>query len=83
MPGGGRTNREHFGSGVAVAAGVESDLVDLLYDPQTSGGLLLAVDPAARRTAVAAALAAAGVPALAIGRRRSDAAEAAILTGAI
>ena len=42
MPGGGRTNRDHFGGGVAVAAGVESDLVDLLFDPQTSGGLLLA-----------------------------------------
>ena len=67
MPGGGRTNREHFGGGVAVAAGVESDLVDLLFDPQTSGGLLLAVDPAAA-DAVAAALAAAGVAAARIGR---------------
>ena len=44
IPGGARTNRDHFAAGVSVAPGVEGDLVDLLYDPQTSGGLLIAVD---------------------------------------
>jgi selenide,water dikinase len=34
------SNREHFGSGVKVGAGVDDDTMDLLYDPQTSGGLL-------------------------------------------
>jgi selenide,water dikinase len=43
IPGGGRTNREHFSPGVQVAADIDGDLMDLLYDPQTSGGLLLAV----------------------------------------
>ena len=43
IPGGGRTNREHFGARVRVADGIDADLVDLLYDPQTSGGLLVAV----------------------------------------
>jgi selenide, water dikinase len=42
-PGGGRTNAEHFGGGVTVAAGLDPRRVQLLYDPQTSGGLLVAV----------------------------------------
>jgi selenide,water dikinase len=66
LPGGGRTNREHFAHGVTVAADVAPDLVDLLYDPQTSGGLLLALDPA-QANAIAAALESAGVAAAVIG----------------
>ena len=45
MPGGGRTNAQHFGDGEACGAGVPPDVVQLLHDPQTSGGLLVAVDP--------------------------------------
>jgi len=67
IPGGGRTNREHFGEHVRVAAGIDSDLVDLLYDPQTSGGLLVAI-AASEAEALAAAFASAGVPAIRIGR---------------
>jgi selenide, water dikinase len=44
VPGGGRTNAQHFGAGVRFAAELEFDIVQLLHDPQTSGGLLLAVD---------------------------------------
>lgn len=44
MPGGGRTNARHFESGIRVAAGVPADLVQLLHDPQTSGGLLVSID---------------------------------------
>jgi selenide,water dikinase len=77
IPGGGRTNREHFGPGVAAAQGLPAELLDLLYDPQTSGGLLLAVDPAGA-DAVRTALEAAGVPAVLIGRAL-PAAGAAIL----
>jgi selenide, water dikinase len=66
IPGGGRTNREHFGSRVSVAEGVAADLVDLLYDPQTSGGLLVAVEPS-RADAICSALIAAGVAAVRIG----------------
>ncbi len=44
IPGGGRTNREHFAAGVQIPSDLDGDLIDLLYDPQTSGGLLLAVD---------------------------------------
>jgi selenide,water dikinase len=45
-PGGGRTNRDHFGAGVSGAAGLDARRVQLLFDPQTSGGLLVAVDAA-------------------------------------
>jgi selenide,water dikinase len=44
-PGGGRTNVQHFGSGVETGPGLDPRLVQLLYDPQTSGGLLAAVAP--------------------------------------
>jgi len=43
IPGGGRTNAEHFGPDVLVAPGVPADLVTVLHDPQTSGGLLASV----------------------------------------
>ena len=59
-PGGARTNREHFGPGVRVLADADASLVDLLYDPQTSGGLLIAVS-SPQANAVTSALSAAGV----------------------
>ena len=43
VPGGGKTNREHFQGRTSIAAGVPAELADLLFDPQTSGGLLIAV----------------------------------------
>jgi selenide, water dikinase len=46
VPGGGRTNAQHFGARTEVQAGVDGRLLQILYDPQTSGGLLVAVDPA-------------------------------------
>ena len=42
-PGGGRTNQQHFGGGVEAAAGLDPRRVQLLHDPQTSGGLLIAI----------------------------------------
>lgn len=65
-PGGGRTNLEHFGGGVTVAAGLDPKRVQLLYDPQTSGGLLVAIPPEAAGAA-RDALAAAGVAAHRVG----------------
>lgn len=67
IPGGGRTNRQHFGEGADVDAAVDPDVLDLLFDPQTSGGLLIAVAPAAV-PAAAAGLAAAGCLAASVGR---------------
>ena len=62
-PGGLASNLEHFERGVAAAAGIDQDLLWLMYDPQTSGGLLMAaapehadkVDRALMRAGVAAA----------------------------
>jgi selenide, water dikinase len=60
------SNQDHFGRGVRLDASVGSDLECVLYDPQTSGGLLLAVAAeVAERTL--ARLVAAGVPAVNIG----------------
>jgi selenide,water dikinase len=39
------SNRTYFAEGTSVARTVPVELQDLLYDPQTSGGLLIAVDP--------------------------------------
>jgi selenide,water dikinase len=67
VPGGGRTNRQHFGERVTIDPEVPADVVDLLFDPQTSGGLLIAVaiDLGA---SVLDKLRAVGVPAVLIGQ---------------
>jgi selenide,water dikinase len=65
-PGGGRTNAEHFGAGLTVASGLDPRRVQLLHDPQTSGGLLAAVAPDAAAEALVR-LAGAGVVAHLIG----------------
>ena len=64
--GGMASNRDYFGSGVQVGSGLDDDLVALMYDPQTSGGLLIFVG-AEQGDALAAALAAAGVMGAEIG----------------
>ena len=66
LPGGGYANREHFGARVNATAGDPARLA-LLYDPQTSGGLLIAVEPGIEPE-IAARLADAGVRAARIGR---------------
>ena len=60
------TNREHFSSTVRVSAGLDPALVDLCYDPQTSGGLLVTV-AAAGAEVLAAELDRNGVQASRIG----------------
>ena len=59
--GGMSSNRAHFGGRVAMPSGISRDLEDLLYDPQTSGGLLISVSADAR-TGLEGALATANVP---------------------
>jgi selenide,water dikinase len=43
FPGGASDNRQYFGGQVRFAAGLDEASQMLLFDPQTSGGLLLAV----------------------------------------
>ena len=66
LAGGLRKNREFVGGCVSFPAGFAVDLQYLLYDPQTSGGLLVAVDSAGSDDACAA-LTKAGCPAMRIG----------------
>jgi selenide,water dikinase len=65
--GGGDTNRDHFGAAVEIVSSIPADLMSLLYDPQTSGGLLIAVDRAAVGEA-AVVLAEAQVAAVLVGQ---------------
>ena len=43
IPGGASSNRDFFSCRVEVDSGVQALLVDLFYDPQTSGGLLVSL----------------------------------------
>jgi selenide,water dikinase len=65
--GGASHNRRFTAPALAVADGVAPELVALAHDPQTSGGLLAAIDPD-RLAAVEADLEAAGVGAWRVGR---------------
>jgi selenide,water dikinase len=66
-PGGGRTNQQHFGPRVSIAASVTDAMRLVIFDPQTSGGLLVAVDPSATAHVIGR-LHDAGVPAVVVGR---------------
>jgi selenide,water dikinase len=67
LPGGGKTNRAHFEPRVRERVPIEEWRRALLYDPQTSGGLLAALGEHESESTVAA-LREAGVPAVVIGR---------------
>jgi len=58
--GGMSTNQEHFAAGIQIDPAVDSALESVLYDPQTSGGLLIAAS-GEHATAVSQALADAAV----------------------
>ena len=71
IPGGGRTNAQYFATRIQFAAHVAPDVVHLLHDPQTSGGLLASVDGRAADAALAR-LASEGCDAWRIGRVTAD-----------
>ena len=52
---GDKTNREYVGEDVEIAESVSKEMSNLLYDPQTAGGLLIAI-PADRSSAFLARL---------------------------
>lgn len=45
FPGGSKRNQDYYGQWVRVKTGIPDELVTLLYTPETSGGLLIAVPP--------------------------------------
>jgi selenide,water dikinase len=65
-PGGTRTNAAHFGGRVRIAPSVGEAQELVCFDPQTSGGLLLAIDPSASGYVIGQ-LTNRGVPAQVIG----------------
>ena len=67
VPGGLQNNREFASCSVSVAASVPAEIETLLYDPQTSGGLLISI-AADQAPALESALRAANIPAAIIGR---------------
>jgi len=60
-------NRDGLAGHVAIAAGVSDAMAHVLYDPQTSGGLLVALAPE-RAEAMVARLHADGLPGAIVGR---------------
>ena len=42
---GDKTNRDYIGDDIQIDESVDKDLVKLLYDPQTAGGILISVSP--------------------------------------
>jgi selenide, water dikinase len=54
LPGGLKNNRDFIGDCVSFAASVPQDYRDLLFDPQTSGGLLIAVSTDSADAAISA-----------------------------
>jgi selenide,water dikinase len=69
--GGLASNREYFGGMTDAGSSVGEDLLDLLFDPQTSGGLLVAVSRGAGDRMIAA-FDAAGVSAAKVGEVQSS-----------
>ena len=72
QPGGLRNNREFACGAVELRSALAPEVEALLYDPQTSGGLLIAVE-AADAPALEQALREAAIPAAIIGRVRAEA----------
>jgi len=54
LPGGLKNNRDFIGNCVGFAKSVSQEHRDLLFDPQTSGGLLIAISPESVDAAISA-----------------------------
>jgi len=68
--GGGKRNESYYGSFVSAGRTIERWMMDLLYDPQTSGPLLAAVDPS-QAAKVIASFQSAGEPLWVVGEAKT------------
>ena len=59
IPGGGNRNREYYASSVRISDEIADEMATIAFDPQTSGGLLIAV-PEKQSVALLAELQASG-----------------------
>lgn len=66
LPGGLKNNRDFIGDCVSFDESVSQEYRDLLFDPQTSGGLLVAISPESADAAISS-LVCQGIPARRIG----------------
>ncbi len=72
VPGGSQMNRLHFGEGMDIPSDFPEEMIWVLFDAQTSGGLLIAVDNN-QADQIITALKTAGVKtAVQIGKMRND-----------
>jgi selenide,water dikinase len=71
VPGGANSNREYLADRVEFGSGLEKEDIDILTDPQTSGGLLIAI-PELIASGFAAEAESRGVKAKEIGRVREN-----------
>ena len=78
VPGGGRNNAAYFPAALRSAAPIDADVLTLLHDPQTSGGLLVALDPE-RASEVEGALRGSQVAVWRVGRVIASAGHAVML----
>jgi selenide, water dikinase len=60
IPGGAYSNRKFFSSWISLDSAVPTEIADLIFDPQTSGGLVIGI-PAEKAEALLAALHAEGL----------------------
>lgn len=67
IPGGAKDNREYLQGHVRIATGIDKNLEHVLFDPQTSGGLFIAI-PEAQSRSFAKAAAEAGLMAVMVGQ---------------
>lgn len=77
--GGLSTNKQHFAAGAQISGSIDPDLVELLYDPQTSGGLLISVDPNHEAEALSA-FSRGGITAWQVGRVSEPSAARIVIT---
>ena len=68
IPGGGRRNREFYGARVRISEEVAPEMAEIFFDPQTSGGLLIALPESQALPLLAELLAGGNLEAAIIGR---------------